>query len=46
MTSSIFFLVSEKGKYFIDFKNGDGTVGEGDPQNKPGELIIKLDRFH
>ncbi len=33
------FDVSEKGKYFIDFKNGSGNVGEGDPGQKPDVTI-------
>ena len=32
-------LLTEKGKYFIDFKNGSGNVGEGDPGSKPDVTI-------
>ena len=32
-------FLSEKGKYFIDFKNGTGNVGEGDPAHKPDVTI-------
>ncbi len=32
-------LLAEKGKYFIDFKNGSGNVGEGDPGSKPDVTI-------
>jgi hypothetical protein len=34
---SLFFL--EKGKYFIDFKNGSGNVGEGEPGVKADVTI-------
>ncbi len=30
---------SEKGKYYIDFKNGEGAVGQGDPEHKPDVTI-------
>jgi len=33
------FDVKEKGKYYIDFKNGTGTVGEGDPEHKADVTI-------
>ena len=33
------FDVAGKGKYFIDFKNGSGSVGEGDPGSKPDVTI-------
>jgi len=33
------FDVKEKGKYFIDFKNGGGEVGEGDPASKADVTI-------
>jgi len=33
------FDVKEKGKYFIDFKNGGGEVGEGDPTSKADVTI-------
>jgi len=33
------FDVKEKGKYFIDFKNGGGEVGEGDPSSKADVTI-------
>ena len=33
----IFFV--EKGKYYIDFKNGSGQVGEGDPASKADVTI-------
>ncbi len=33
------FVISERGKYYIDFKNGEGMVGEGDPANKPDVTI-------
>jgi hypothetical protein len=35
----LLFRFAEKGKYFIDFKNGEGAVGEGDPSNKPDVTI-------
>ena len=31
----VFELEGGKGKYYIDFKQGDGEVGEGDVPNKP-----------
>ena len=34
-----FCRFSEKGKYYVDFKNGEGMVGEGDPANKPDVTI-------
>ena len=38
--SSLSVLVfSEKGKYYIDFKNGEGAVGQGDPEHKPDVTI-------
>ena len=33
------FDVKEQGKYFIDFKNGGGQVGEGDPGTKADVTI-------
>jgi len=33
------FDVKEKGKYYIDFKNGTGQVGEGDPPHKADVTI-------
>jgi len=33
------FDVDKRGKYYIDFKNGEGMVGEGDPANKPDVTI-------
>merc|ERR1719266_1221727 len=33
------FDVKEKGKYYIDFKNGSGAVGEGDPASKADVTI-------
>merc|ERR1719464_1186830 len=33
------FDVKEKGKYYIDFKNGSGQVGEGDPASKADVTI-------
>jgi len=33
------FDVSGKGKYFIDFKNGNGEVGDGEPSNKADVTI-------
>jgi len=33
------FDVDQRGKYFIDFKNGEGEVGQGDPQHKPDVTI-------
>jgi len=36
---SLNYLTStERGKYFVDFKNGEGDVGQGDPQHKPGYI--------
>jgi hypothetical protein len=40
-----FFYLIERGKYFIDFKNGEGEVGQGDPQHKPGENIEHFNFF-
>lgn len=33
------FDVDQKGKYYIDFKNGEGAVGQGDPEHKPDVTI-------
>ena len=34
-----FSFFVEKGKYYIDFKNGSGQVGEGDPASKADVTI-------
>jgi hypothetical protein len=34
-----FVYSSEKGKYYVDFKNGEGAVGQGDPEHKPDVTI-------
>ena len=36
---NLFLLFVEKGKYYIDFKNGSGQVGEGDPASKADVTI-------
>ena len=36
------FDVEEEGKYFIDFKNGDGSVGKGDPPAGTADVTIKM----
>lgn len=33
------FDVDQKGKYYVDLKNGEGAVGQGDPENKPDVTI-------
>ena len=38
-SSTFFLLFTEKGKYYIDFKNGSGAVGEGDPASKADVTI-------
>ena len=35
----LFLFFVEKGKYYIDFKNGSGQVGEGDPASKADVTI-------
>ena len=36
---NLFLFFVEKGKYYIDFKNGSGQVGEGDPASKADVTI-------
>ena len=37
--TDLFLFFVEKGKYYIDFKNGSGQVGEGDPASKADVTI-------
>eukprot|EP00096_Caligus_rogercresseyi_P009043 TRINITY_DN2_c0_g1_i1.p1 TRINITY_DN2_c0_g1~~TRINITY_DN2_c0_g1_i1.p1 ORF type:complete len:359 (-),score=80.94 TRINITY_DN2_c0_g1_i1:425-1501(-) len=36
------FVVEGEGKYFIDFKSGDGEVGSGDPPSGKADVTIKM----
>ncbi len=35
-------LFAEDGKYYVDFKNGSGDVGKGDPPSGPADVTIKM----
>eukprot|EP00095_Tigriopus_kingsejongensis_P006461 maker-scaffold128_size327099-snap-gene-1.9 protein:Tk06461 transcript:maker-scaffold128_size327099-snap-gene-1.9-mRNA-1 annotation:"hydroxysteroid dehydrogenase-like protein 2-like" len=40
------FDVENEGKYYVDFKNGEGCVGQGDPADKPDVTInMSVDNF-
>ncbi len=34
---------AEEGKFFVDFKNGSGSVGEGEPAENP-DVTIKMNK--
>jgi len=42
--SSFVFDVEEEGKYHVDFKEGEGAVGEGEPPSGTPDVTIKMNK--
>merc|ERR1712073_96439 len=40
------FEIEEEGKWHLDLKNGEGSIGQGDPSSKPDvNIILKKETF-